>query len=345
MKKLLTILTIMLCTMIILTGSVFAGAVSIKASKSSVNVGQTVSVTVSFGGKVSAAQFKLNYDKSKFDYVSCSAGTFGTGTNTYVYVNYEDVEDLGSVTLTFKAKATGSGDFSISGVVLSGSSSISNSKTTVKVNAASSSSKKPTTTKKPSSSNKNTTSNEQEQPVQLDKTALEDLKSLLGTLNETDYTEDSWKALQEAIGAAEGADTEEKYNEVKDKLTVESLVKQPFEKEELNKVLRDLIGKVETDYTLESWKELQDTIEAADEAELKSQYDAIKTKLSINTLVLNPKTFLEEIMEDSCGHLKIMMGMAAAILILLIIIIILASRCSRIKKENLFGGTGTRFKE
>lgn len=342
MKKLLTILTIMLCTMIILTGSVFAGAVSIKASKSSVNVGQTVSVTVSFGGKVSAAQFKLNYDKSKFDYVSCSAGTFGTGTNTYVYVNYEDVEDLGSVTLTFKAKATGSGDFSISGVVLSGSSSISNSKTTVKVNAASSSSKKPTTTKKPSSSNKNTTSNEQEQPVQLDKTALEDLKSLLGTLNETDYTEDSWKALQEAIGAAEGADTEEKYNEVKDKLTVESLVKQPFEKEELNKVLRDLIGKVEKDYTEESWRELQEAIDIADSATLKSQYDAVKDKLTINNLILEEeKGFFGELAEKIAEMEPIVIILIVTIIALIIIIIVMAILYDKVKKGD---GVGRRLK-
>lgn len=344
MKKIVTVLTIMLCMIVMLSGTVFAGAVSIKASKSSVKVGQTVSVTVSFGGKVSAAQFKLSYDKSKFDYVSCSAGTFGTGTNTYVYVNYEDVEDLASVTLTFKAKATGSGDFSISGVVLSGSSSISNSKTTVKINAASTTTKK-TTTKKTSSSNKNTTVSNPEEPVQINKPELEEVKNLLADLNEIDYTEESWKALQEAIAAAEGAGTEEAYNEIKEKLTIDSLVKQPFDKEELNRVLRDLIGKVESDYTEDSWKELQDAIEMADEAELKSEYDAIKTKLSINTLVLNPKTFLEEIMEDSCGHLKIMMGMAAAILILLIIIIILGTKCSRIKKESLFGGTGTRFKE
>lgn len=344
MKKTIKVLIIMFFAIIVLGTTVNAGTVSIKAGKSAVTVGQNVSVTVSFGGKVSAAQFKLNYDKSKFDYVSCSAGTFGTGTNTYVYVNYEDVEDLGSVTLTFKSKSTGTADFKISGVVLSSNSSISNGSTKVTVKEATTKPTTTTTTKKPtkkpsssSASNKKDETEKPEEPEQIDKTALNNIKTVLEGKVQSDYTEESWKALQDAIAAAEGATKSSDYDAVKDKLNVDNLVKLEVKKDELDKVLRDLIGKSKEDYTEESWTELQTAIETADSAELQSDYDAVKDKLTINGLILDEKDFLEQVMDNSCGHRIYLIILASLVVIFLIIIIILCVAYTKAKNSALMG--------
>lgn len=338
-RNIITIIIVMLLVTIMLCGNVHAAS-SIKASKSSITVGNTVSITVSFGQKESSAQFKLNYDTSKFDYVSCSAGSFGTGTNTFVYVNYEDVADLGSVTLTFKSKQTGTGTFSISGVVLSSNnSSISTGSTSVKVEKAASNSssssnsttkpstntnKKPTTSSSnnSSSSNQNTVVEENEPEVVV-KLELNRIKQELQDKVETDYTEESWRALQEAIVIAENAATNADYDAIKEKLSLETLQKVTFETTELDKVLRDLIGKVQTDYTAESWNSLQEAINVADSAQLKSEYEVVKDKLTVNTLILDEKTFLEDLLNGPCEHGKIIITLVVVIVILFIIIIVL----------------------
>lgn len=104
--------------------------------------------------------------------------------------------------------------------------------------------------------------------------------------------------MQDAIAKADGANTEEAYNEAVSGISIDSLVPTQFSKEELNKVLRGLIGKLERDYTEESWKELQDAIDTADSAKLKSEYDAVKDKLTINNLVLEEdKGFIGDLIE------------------------------------------------
>lgn len=104
--------------------------------------------------------------------------------------------------------------------------------------------------------------------------------------------------MQDAIAKADGANTEEAYNEAVSAISIDSLVPTQFSKEELNKVLRGLIGKLERDYTVDSWKELQDAIDTADSANLKSEYDAVKDKLTINNLVLEEdKGFIGDLIE------------------------------------------------
>lgn len=342
LKKSIAILILALVLLAVLTTTVSAGAVSIKASASKVTVGKNVSVTVSFGEKVSAAQFKLNYDTSKFDYVSCSAGSYGTGTKTYVYVNYEDVADLGSVTFTFKSKAVGSGSFSISGVVLSGSSSIANGSTTVTVQKATTSTNKPSTTNKKPTSSTNKNDKEDEEPEIVIKTELDAIKAEVMNLVETDYTEESWKALQEAIARADGATKNEEYNEAKGALTLEGLVPVSFEKNELNKVLRSLIGKVEKDYTPESWVELQEAIDIADNATLKSEYESVKEKLTIDGLILEEqKGPLEEFVDRVKGQDPFVLGLAIAVIILFLMVVIVLILFVKEKNKS---GLGRRLK-
>ena len=114
------------------------------------------------------------------------------------------------------------------------------------------------------------------------KAELIEIRNFVAGLIDTDYTEESWKALQEAIANAEAAATQEEYDALKEQLSKDVLQKAPFEKTELDKVLRDLIGLPKENYTTETWDALQAAIVTADNAELKSDYDKIKNKLTIN---------------------------------------------------------------
>ena len=120
MKKSISIAIIMLLIVGILGGCVNAAS-SISTSTKSVKEGENVKITVSFGEKVSAAQFTLNFDSNKFEYVSkTSGGSFSGTTKKFAYTSEDGVTaDLSSVTFTFKAKAEGSANFSISGLKIS----------------------------------------------------------------------------------------------------------------------------------------------------------------------------------------------------------------------------------
>lgn len=348
LKNAITVFIIMMLVIVAIGGNV--DAAGMKASKSSVTVGQNVTVTVSFGEKVSAAQFKLGYDTGKFQYVSCSAGQLNN--NSYAYLGQSNDPDLGSVTFTFKAKATGTGNFSLSGgnfKTASGRVKNVALSTSVKVEAAAQTTSKPTTTtkkpttkkpttKKPTTSqNDNDNTDTPEEPVVIEKPELDNLKTLIEGKVEGDYTEESWKALQDALAAAEGVATQEEYDALKEGLKAEILVPITFEKDELNNVLRDLVGKVEGDYTEDSWKELQDAITAAQNAELKSEYDAVKDKLNVNNLILEERGFIEGLMKSSCGHGKIIVILSAIIIVLLVIIIILGASLSKAKEAATIG--------
>lgn len=344
MKNIITILIVFCLSMAILCGNVSAASASLKASSSKVTVGNYVSVTVSFSEKVSAAQFKLSYDTGKFDYVSTSAGTYNPGTNTYVYLNYEDISDLGSVTFAFKAKTTGSGAFNISGLVLSSNTaSIGTSKVTITVEKE----KTNTTTNKPNkvTNNNNKTPEPNQTPDQqeeiVNKPELESIKRELLMKIETDYTEESWKALQEAIQKAESASTGSEYDEIKAELTLEKLVVAEFEKEELFNMLIELIGKSEEKYTEETWKELQTAISTAQNAELKSEYEEVKDKLTIDTL--KEKEAKENFFTNFIHGLEeqdpIFLALAGCILILVLIIVVLLILYKRAKRDP---GAGAR---
>ena len=67
-----------------------------------------MTVTISFGQKVRAAQFTLNYDSSSLEYVSYSCG--GSGKSNFIGNKFgyqgADKADISSVKVTFKAKGT-----------------------------------------------------------------------------------------------------------------------------------------------------------------------------------------------------------------------------------------------
>ncbi|MCI8481577.1 MAG: hypothetical protein HFJ27_00295 [Clostridia bacterium] len=110
-------------------------------------------------------EFGLNYDKSKFEYISASKGGF---KSKFSYVNMSSGEaDTESVTLTFKAIATGNTSFTISNLKVATASQhstsypVSNSSVSVTAKVKETPSK-PSTNNKPStntSTNKNNNKN------------------------------------------------------------------------------------------------------------------------------------------------------------------------------------------
>lgn len=111
MKKCLTISIIMILIIGILGGVVNASSASITPSSKNIELGDTITITVSFGQKVSAAKFTLNFDSSKLEYISYSCGGSGlkdfspNGKKVFAYAGTSD--DISSVSFTFKAKTIG----------------------------------------------------------------------------------------------------------------------------------------------------------------------------------------------------------------------------------------------
>lgn len=321
-KKTVATLVILCLSIIILSSSVSAASTTIRASASKVNNGKTVSVTVSFGENVSAAQFALNFDESKFTYVSCSLNdSYSKDSKYFAWVSSSGTASLSSVTFTFKAKELGDGAFSISGLKTSDrGNTISKSSVSVTVQKATA-----TTTTKPKATPTPTPTDDQNQVEDVNKYELYDVKSKILELTETDYTEKSWGDLQEAILKAENAMTNAEYDEVKSMLTINNLEVEKFEKTELNSLLIELIGKSESKYTEESWKELQDAIDLANKAKLQSEYDEIKDKLTVDTLV-EEEGGLKSIVNffqglDEQERISLALGVCVAILFIIIIIL------------------------
>lgn len=216
----------------------------------------------------------------------------------------------------------------------SNTASIGASKANVKVEAAK---KGSSTTTKPKPTTPDTPS--ENSPEIVVKTELDAIKLELENKIETDYTEESWKALQDAIARAEAATTNEEYNQIKESLNIETLVIANFEKEELFNMLIELIGKAQKDYTEESWQELQEAIAIAQKAELKSEYDEVKDKLTINTLVKKVRlgdifaNFIQGLEKGEPIYLAFVGMLLLLILIIVILLIVLCKGRSNRKKD------------
>lgn len=110
----------------LLLGSLFclpaaaAGSLSASASAASVTVGSSVTVTLQYSGGgdgIGSIDASFHYNAAAFQYVSCS-GASASGSAGELRISWyaTDVQAPGSVSLslTFKAIAAGSGDFSVS---------------------------------------------------------------------------------------------------------------------------------------------------------------------------------------------------------------------------------------
>lgn len=111
MKKTIMGVAIIAIFLITMMGSV--NAASMTASASQVEVDKGVSVTIKTDVPMTGVQFKLNYDKSKFDYTGYTSpvGNAATVTQTadgltFALANSAAPADAKTVTLNFTAKAT-----------------------------------------------------------------------------------------------------------------------------------------------------------------------------------------------------------------------------------------------
>ena len=154
---------------------------------------------------------------------------------------------------------------------------------------------------------------------------MDALKSQILDRVQSDYTEESWKSLQDLISRAEGITTAKEYDEIKGELSIDKLVPLNFEKTELINVLMELAGKRQEDYTEESWNKLQEVISIANEAKLKSEYDAVRDRLNTETLIEIEKNenFFTQIIDKLKGNDLATMIFVGCIILLIVIIILL----------------------
>ena len=167
MKKIKYLVFILICNLLLIVNVNAAGAtITARSSASQVQVGQTftVTVTVSSSTALGSWQFNVGYDSNTFTYVS---STLESGLSSAGFVSNANTKNK-QYTLTFKAKAAGTGKISVNNVevysfdenVLSASGT-STSVTVVNPSNTSTSNKtsNKTTTSNSTSSNQNSNSN------------------------------------------------------------------------------------------------------------------------------------------------------------------------------------------
>lgn len=190
MKK--TIISLVMMTIILLgwCGIVQAASTNMSATNTSPTVGANVTITVRFSQPVTTASFSLNYDSSKLQYVSNTIG--GTNTGSSVVVNYIDLDlkTIQSASFTFKTKAAGKANCSVSGIVASDAEAneLSTSGSSITINV------KSKTPEKPSGGNETTKPN------------TDDKKPTFTSVNQKVYAKetvsirDSWSTSGKLLG-------------------------------------------------------------------------------------------------------------------------------------------------
>ena len=120
-KRIYFIILFFLCLLLFTTKSQAAGNISLKANKTSVTVGDEFNISVNLSGaSVATLTTRITVDTSKVDYVSGPSNTnFSGGKVIYTWTDPsggENPKTDGTIaTFKFKAKATGTASFSVSG--------------------------------------------------------------------------------------------------------------------------------------------------------------------------------------------------------------------------------------
>lgn len=120
-KEIYFIILFVLCLILFSTKSQAAGNISLKASKSSVTVGDEFNISVNLSGpSVATLTTKVTIDTSKVDYVSGPSNTnFSGGRIIYTWTDptggANPKTDGTIATFKVRAKASGSASFSVSG--------------------------------------------------------------------------------------------------------------------------------------------------------------------------------------------------------------------------------------
>ena len=136
----------------------------------------------------------------------------------------------------------------------------------------------------------------------VDTSALEEAIAKTEELKEEDYTEESWKALEEAKEAAEAVledptATQSEIDEAAEALeeAIAALEEKPVDKSELEKAIENANSKVKKDYTKKSWDAMQAALKVAekvmaDEDATQEEVDAAADALNKAIKALVPAT-------------------------------------------------------
>ena len=124
MKKSIVISVIMFLIITIFMGNVSAASatVSLRADNVNPEVGNTITITISFSQPVGTASLNLNYNKNILQYVGSNAWKAndrgGAIKLDYIDANFEN-KTITSMTVTFKTIAEGVANFTVSNIVIS----------------------------------------------------------------------------------------------------------------------------------------------------------------------------------------------------------------------------------
>jgi len=120
MKKLINLRRVILITIALWLGFmaiVNAATLTLitTVNKESVTVGETITVTVNWNQGMQAADFILNYDAEKLDYISSDLGARATNKSGKIIVAWysDDNTDKTKAEFSFKTKAEGTTEFSV----------------------------------------------------------------------------------------------------------------------------------------------------------------------------------------------------------------------------------------
>ncbi len=126
----------------------------------------------------------------------------------------------------------------------------------------------------------------------VNKTVLNNIKNIVASLNRNDYTEDSFQKVIEASNLPENTQAEVDAKVVAIQNAINNLKpKKPvapteIDKTALNNIKAQLAKLKESNYTVASWKAIQDQIAVAEAQVTQEKFDAEVAKINLNTLQL-----------------------------------------------------------
>ena len=134
-----------------------------------------------------------------------------------------------------------------------------------------------------------------------DRTALDEILKEVAGLTESDYSDDSWNKLQEAI---QGTDNLTKQSEIDAKVDEirEAIENLTTDRTALDKILEEVESLTESDYSDDSWNKLQEVIQGTDNLTKQSEIDAKVDEIrDAITNLTTDRTALDEILKEVAG--------------------------------------------
>ena len=107
----------------------------------------------------------------------------------------------------------------------------------------------------------------------IDRSALDEILEEVGKLEESDYSDETWQDLQDAITGTDDLTSQDEIDAKVEEIQ-EAIDNLDVDRSELDKILEE-VGKLEeSDYSDETWQDLQDAIAGVDDLTKQSEIDA-----------------------------------------------------------------------